>query len=192
VAHYPQLADPGAVRRAGPFTVAAVLLFGVAVGAASPIRVASCAAMGGATDTLPATTPPFPNNGPGLRPNFDGVELLLLDHATPPQKLLAYIDKLDTEIEVAAKNPATGVNEELPWPKMTPELTELLTLEAITTWDYDLIRLNTVRAAIFCHHCSADWLHSTDVAFHIVSIAFILVRFLLVYAHPERNTARSS
>mmetsp|Transcript_78581 Transcript_78581/g.127479 ORF Transcript_78581/g.127479 Transcript_78581/m.127479 type:complete len:400 (-) Transcript_78581:50-1249(-) len=100
--------------------------------------------MGGATDTAPATTPPFPNNGPGLRPSFDGVELLLLDHATPPQKLLAHIDKLGTEIEVAAKKPAADVNAVLPWPRMTPELTELLTLEAITTWDYDLIRLNTV------------------------------------------------
>jgi hypothetical protein len=91
-------------------------------------------------------TPPFPPNGPGLRPEFDGVELLLMGHATPPDKLLANIASLGMETVVKGADSAG----ELSWPEMTPELAEALSVESITTWDFPLIKLNEVRCARAC------------------------------------------
>jgi hypothetical protein len=88
-------------------------------------------------------TPPFPENGPGLRPEFDGVELLLMDHATPPDKLLANMASLGMETVVKGADSAG----QLSWPEMTPELAEVLSVESITTWDFPLIKLNEVRCA---------------------------------------------
>ena len=91
-------------------------------------------------------TPPFPQNGPGLRPEFDGVELLLMGHATPPDKLLANISSLGMETVVKDADSAG----ELSWPETTPELAEALSVESITTWDFPLIKLNEVRCARAC------------------------------------------
>lgn len=90
------------------------------------------------------STPPFPENGPGLRPKFDGVELLLLDHATPPEVLLENIDKLGTEIGAGVKQTSCSAAEEsaIPWPETTPDIDALLSVESITTWDFELIKLN--------------------------------------------------
>eukprot|EP00802_Teleaulax_amphioxeia_P014540 Tamp_14607.p1 GENE.Tamp_14607~~Tamp_14607.p1 ORF type:complete len:416 (+),score=88.50 Tamp_14607:55-1248(+) len=83
-------------------------------------------------------TAAFPPNGPGLRPEFDGVELLLMDHATPPETLLANLSRLGAVLD----SPKDGVPAEIAWPDMTPELAEALSVDSITTWDYDLVKLN--------------------------------------------------
>jgi hypothetical protein len=82
-----------------------------------------------------ATTPPFPENGPGLRPKFDGVELVLLDHATPPEMLLEHMERLGNE---------SGRPLPVKWMEMTPELEKLLSMESICSWDFDLLKLNEV------------------------------------------------
>lgn len=64
--------------------VLAVFVAGVLVGNTAS-QNGSAMAWATQNGAAPATTPPFPHNGPGLRPSFDGVELLLMDHATPPE-----------------------------------------------------------------------------------------------------------
>lgn len=96
--------------------------------------------------TAALKTPPFPRNGPGIRPEFDGVELLLMGHDTPPEKLLANMARVGMENVVKGAD-AEG---ELPWPETTPELAEALSFESITTWDFPLIKLNEVRYARAC------------------------------------------
>ena len=97
---------------------------------------------GAASDQAAAPkTAAFPPNGPGLRPEFDGVELLLMDHATPPETLLANLSRLGAVLD----SPKDGVPAEIAWPDMTPELAEALSVDSITTWDYDLMKLNQVR-----------------------------------------------
>ena len=93
---------------------------------------------GTTTEFGEAKTPPFPENGPGLRPTFDGVELVLMGRNTPPEMLLSHMEKLGNEITTRDGDILDA------WPEMTPELAELLSLESITSWDFDLMKLNDV------------------------------------------------
>ena len=93
------------------------------------------------TSTMAAATPPFPKNGPGERPTFDGVELLLMDRATPPETLMAHMERLGNEETSASVG---GVDILDTWPTTTPELEQLLSVESISSWDYDLTGLNAV------------------------------------------------
>eukprot|EP00960_Hanusia_phi_P014847 439569-Hanusia_phi.AAC.3 len=82
------------------------------------------------------TTPPFPENGGGKRPVFDGVELLLMGQATPPDMLQHNISRLGAEFKDDEHR------REFSWPEMSPELEKLLSPESISSWDFDLFRLN--------------------------------------------------
>uniref|UniRef100_A0A7S4NRZ4 Phosphodiesterase n=1 Tax=Guillardia theta TaxID=55529 RepID=A0A7S4NRZ4_GUITH len=82
------------------------------------------------------TTPPFPENGAGKRPVFDGVELLLLGHATPPDMLQHHIARLGAEFKDDEHR------KQFSWPEMSDELEKLLSPESISSWDFDLFRLN--------------------------------------------------
>jgi hypothetical protein len=42
---------------------------------------------------------PFPPNGVDANPQFDGHDLLLLKHATPPEMLQEHISRLGRELE---------------------------------------------------------------------------------------------
>ena len=82
-------------------------------------------------------TPPFPQNGPGLRPSFDGVDLLLLDRATPPAQLLQHMEKLGREFQ----SPPSETESDA-WVEETPEVAALLAPESLNSWDFDLIKLD--------------------------------------------------
>ena len=84
------------------------------------------------------TTPPFPENGAGKRPVFDGVELLLLGHATPPDMLQHHIARLGAEFKDDEHR------KQFSWPEMSDELEKLLSPESVSSWDFDLFRLNEV------------------------------------------------
>ena len=84
-------------------------------------------------------TPPFPQNGPGLKPSFNGVELVLMGRATPPEQLLKHISCLDKEFDAAKTSSAPADSP------ASPELEALLTPEALFQWNYPLFRLVEVR-----------------------------------------------
>jgi len=77
-------------------------------------------------------TPPFPDNGPKASPEFDGHQLLLLMHATPPSTLEGNIKKLGSEIEEGMLG-SNGVNGgEFTWPPAAgSELEAILKPEAL-------------------------------------------------------------
>ncbi|KAJ1494449.1 hypothetical protein T484DRAFT_1765523 [Baffinella frigidus] len=80
-------------------------------------------------------TPPFPENGPGLKPTFTGVDLVLMGRETPPDQLLKHISGLGKEFDAAEKrSPADA-------PASSPELEALLTPEALFQWNYPLFKL---------------------------------------------------
>jgi len=91
------------------------------------------------TQCAAMVTPPFPQNGPGLKPTFNGVELVLMGRATPPEQLLKHISCLDKEFDAAGKSPAPADSP------ASPELEALLTPEALFQWNYPLFRLVEVR-----------------------------------------------
>ena len=57
---------------------------------------------------------------------------------TPPEMLLSHMEKLGNEITTRDGDILDA------WPEMTPDLAELLSLQSITSWDFDLMKLNDV------------------------------------------------
>jgi hypothetical protein len=88
-------------------------------------------------------TPPFPPNGPGTQPMFDGHALKLLNIATSPEFLESNVARLGKELEPESQ--LLEVSKHVPWP--VPEespLGQMLTREALLTWDFDLFKLKEV------------------------------------------------
>jgi hypothetical protein len=84
---------------------------------------------------------PFPSNGPGANPFFDGHSLQLLKGiGTPPDYLEKNIDRLGKELENLSS--ALDSSLDVPWPiaEESP-LGKLITRDALSAWDYDLFKL---------------------------------------------------
>jgi hypothetical protein len=61
--------------------------------------------------------PAFPENGPSCTPVFDGLDLKLLKHATPPETLVRNVDKLGLELKDGKLEPnPSGKQGEFVWP----------------------------------------------------------------------------
>ena len=84
---------------------------------------------------------PFPSNGPGTEPEFDGYSLVLLKEIwTPPEALENNIDRLGKELESQSQLSSSLQLE--PWKiRSDTPLGQMLTEEALMTWDYDLFKL---------------------------------------------------
>jgi len=93
-----------------------------------------------------AMTPAFPQNGPGCKPVFDDIELLLMDKHTPPEALLKHMEEFGNEFEAGtwlrgAGQPDSFLN--VPWPKVggDSELDKLCQPDSLLSWDFNLFTL---------------------------------------------------
>jgi len=75
-----------------------------------------------------------------MAPLFHGIQLVLMNSSTPPDKLLEHISALEKGID-AASGQCTSTPLE---PPQSAELETLLTPEALFQWNYPLFRLSEV------------------------------------------------